>query len=879
MDEKILEALSDIGSAIEKLTESLKSKDKAKSDAGKFLQSADLGKKLDLLSKEVKSIKSDTQKILKNQETLLKISRDKSSKTDIFEKSGEKKSKIKDGVSTVVMIAAGVLAIGLAFKIIGQVDFFSVIALSISLPLVALAFEKIAKLKDLNKADMKNLFLVTVTMALSLTAASRIMHFMSPITIAQGLTAILIAGTFAAISFSFSHLVKGLSEVKLKDLINMPIVLLAVSTAITMSSWIMKGIMPISISQGLTAILIAGTFAAVSFGMSKITKGIKDITADQVSELPDILLSFAAAITFSSWIMQGIMPISISQGLTAILIAGTFAVISFGIEKIIGSIEDVSKEQAAKIPLILIPVALAITASSLIMQAIMPITFAQGLTAIAIAAVFAIMSYSLTPLVAAVKIINLKDAIMIGLILPVLATAITLSSYILSKVETIPVETLVNIAEQAITMGIVALSVGGAAWLLSKMSLNSLVEGGIAVVILAGVVMASSLLLSLGNYSKYPKLDWVEGVGMGFVVFGAAAAALGLVALTGIGAGALLAGAGIILGLSYTMAKSSTILNNGIYNKYPSLDWAQGVSKSMVAFGKIVSELGLSGIFLNAIGSLIGSGPKDLAEQIVAVDKVFTYAGDKAFKIMPSIEWSSSVIGLLGQFASLSSMLSLGEIVSDAFFGSVPVKLAEQVVDVSNTLAGGDYSKTIPLDYMQSLSSNLKVYVDLVKYIQAQEIGALGFMESMSVTYGLSKLAEGYDVLAESISKLGLSINTLDLEKLSGINRLTGSVVLLSLMDPEQFKIMMDTLDDKSSNLKKVIDNLYEEGSTSTPSLSPLASKEDSTTQIVNLLTDIKTNTANTATGTAALATSFSNYLAQLGNKKPTPSGYRGGTK
>jgi hypothetical protein len=151
---------------------------------------------------------------------------------------------------------------------------------------------------------------------------------------------------------------------------------------------------------------------------------------------------------------------------------------------------------------------------------------------------------------------------------------------------------------------------------------------------------------------------------------------------------------------------------------------------------------------------------------------------------------------------------------------------------------------------MQSLSSNLKVYVDLVKYIQAQQIGPLGFLESMSVTYGLSKLAEGYDVLADSISKLGLSINKLDLEKLNGINRLTGSVVLLSLMDPDQFRIMMDTLDNKSSNLKKVIDNIYEDGTTVTPNVSTFT-KEDTNNQIVNLLTDIKNNTEVTAVGTA----------------------------
>lgn len=879
MDEKILEALGDIGSAIEKLTESLKSKDKAKSDSGKFLQSADLGKKLDLLSKEIKSIKSDTQQILKNQETLLKISRDKSSKTDIFEKSGEKKSKIKDGVNTVIMIAAGVLAIGLAFKIIGQVDFFSVIALSIALPLVAIAFEKIAQLKDLNKADMKNLFLVTVTMALSLTAASLIMSAMATITTSQGLTAIMIAGTFAAISFSFAHLVKGLAEVKLKDLMNMPIVLVAVATAITMSSWVMQLIMPISFGQGLTAILIAGTFALVSVSIEKMVKGIKEIRPDEIKDLPEVLLTFATAITLSSWIMQLIIPISINQGLTAILIAGTFALVSYGIEKIVKGIKDIKPADIQYLPEVLVDFALAITLSSWIMKAIMPISFEQGLTAIAIAATLAVMSLTLPVLALAIKYTSIKDAFLMTIILPLLATAITLSSFILQGVQVIPLATLFNVAEQAITMGIAALAVGGAAWLLGKMGIETLVEGGIAVVILAGVIMASSQLLSIGDYSKYPTLDWAEGVGMSFVVFGAAAAVLGSVVMTGIGAGVLLAGAGAILGLASTMALSGIILNSGIYNKYPKLDWAEGVSKSMVAFGKTLSEMGLSGIALNFIGNLLGTGPVDLAQQMVEVDKKFREAGTDAFTKYPDINWVNSVTTLLGQFAMLSTMEGLGQMLSNKLFGSVAVDLAQQVVDVSNVLSSGDYSKTIPLDYMQSLSSNLKVYVDLVKYIQAQQIGPLGFLESMSVTYGLSKLAEGYDALADSISKLGLSINTLDLEKLNGINRLTGSVVLLSLMDPSQFENVMDALEEKSENLRKVIDNVYEGGSAEISKVGVMG-KEDSNKEVLDKLERIAKATEGTQTNTYLLVNKFTAYLNTLGTKKPEiKKDYRPGSK
>ena len=862
MDEKILEALSDIGSAIEKLTQSLKSKDKAKSDSAKLLQSADLGKKLDLLGKEVRSIKKDTQQIIKNQETLLKISRDKSSKTDVFEKSGEKKSKIKDGVNTVIMIAAGVLAIGLAFKLIGEVDFLSVIALSIALPLVAIAFEKIAKLKDLNKADMKNLFLVTVTMALSLTAASWIMTAMATITPGQGLTAIMIAGTFAAISFTFSHLVKGLAQVKLKDLMNMPIILAAVSFSIVVSSRIMQRIVPIRFDQGLTAILIAGTFAVVSYGLSQIVKSIKNIEYKDVLKMPAILAATSLAIMLSSIIMQGIIPININQGLTAILIAATFTVVSYGLSKIVKSIKNIEYKDVLKMPAILAATSLAIMASSIIMQGIIPISPYQALTAIVIAGVFAIMSLTLPSLVTAVKLMSIKDALMMTAVLPLLATAITVSSYILQGVQVIPFDTLVNVAEQAITMGISALAIGGAAWLLSKMGIESLVEGGLAVVILAGVIMASSQLLSMGDYTKYPSLDWSKGVGLSFVVFGAAAAVLGAITLSGIGAGILVAGAAAMIGLSYAISKTGNILNDGVYGKYPSLDWAEGVAKSLSAFGKIASNVGIGGILLNAIGSLIGSGPEDLAKKMVSVDKEFS-KGD--FTKYPSLDWAKSITLLMSEFSAMSSITLSNDI-------SKIEDISKQIVRVSNILGQADYSNPVPVGYLQNLSENIKSYVGLLQYLDTSNVDVFtGLTKTASLASGLIMLANAYNILGNSIMRLNSSINALDVQKIGALSTLNGTVVLMSLMDSYQFEKMMDALEDKAGIFVKIIDkisNAEAEGAKSffeaIKGADITATQNSPSSQIIGLLSTIANNTSSLVT----INTTLNSFLTEYRSKK-----------
>ena len=135
MDDKILLALNDLTLALDEVAKALNSKKSAKSDTSKALQSAEFTNQFVSIKEGLKSIKADTQKILKNQESLKQVSKEK--KSTFFEKIGENSKKIKDGASTILFIAAGVLALGLAFKIVGKVDFLSVISLSISLPLVA----------------------------------------------------------------------------------------------------------------------------------------------------------------------------------------------------------------------------------------------------------------------------------------------------------------------------------------------------------------------------------------------------------------------------------------------------------------------------------------------------------------------------------------------------------------------------------------------------------------------------------------------------------------------------------------------------------------------------------------------------------------------
>jgi cation transport ATPase len=151
MDKQLLKALDNLSVGLEQLVEALNKKGESKTDTGSALQSGDFGKSLEQISVDIQSIKTDTQEILKNQQTIIGLFKQKKDekKTDEMEGAGDpkKESQIKKGLATILLIAVAVLAIGMAFKLVGKVNILSVLALGIGIMLVAFAFERVSKIK------------------------------------------------------------------------------------------------------------------------------------------------------------------------------------------------------------------------------------------------------------------------------------------------------------------------------------------------------------------------------------------------------------------------------------------------------------------------------------------------------------------------------------------------------------------------------------------------------------------------------------------------------------------------------------------------------------------------------------------------------------
>lgn len=830
MDKKILDALNNLSVALEEVANSLKDKSQNTSATATALTSSDLDKKIKSIDNGIKQIQADNKKIIKNQETLLSMSRrtQPSTQASPIDTSLDPKQKerLKSGLGSILMIAVGILAIGAAFKIIGKVNFLSVISLAIALPLVAIAFEKIAKMKDLSVGQIGKLILVTVGIAIAIALSSRILGMVQPVGILKLITSIFIAGIFAAVSYSIGTLMKNLKGVDPKQTYKLPIVMIAVSLAIALSSVLLQGVMPVGIFKLFTAVMIAAMFGVVSFGLGKLLEGLAKVKKSDMANiemLPFIMVSITLAIVASSILLQAVMPVGIFKLFTAVLIAAVFVVISYSIDKIMKGVKGVSLKDVGIGALVLVAITAAIVGAAFLLQ-IMPVVKTNQLfsfVGVALALSASVLAVGFT--MYALSKLGYKEILEGSLIMIAVAIAIVVTSFIISEGDysNYPdYKWAIGVSLSLVAFGLGALALGTAITLTAGLGGVALAVGLASILVIAATVVLAAEIVSKGNYVKYPPVDWSTSIALSLGAFGMGSILLGsfILGTFGLGAAALATGNEAILMIADTIREASFRLKGGNWTGGPTKEWAEGVALAIGSFAPVYGVLAESAGFFSS-----GPSVEDMKNAIMTisqgiVDAANFFGGNvQAFDVskVPSKKWAEGVGGAIGAFMPALEYISK----NDGIFKSGQEALTQGIMSVSNSivmssllLAGGRYDKTIPQDFMRSISDNIRTYVDLAKYLSDSDVSTFGML---GVVFGMKKLADGYERLAEGVSKLGNELNKIDTDKLMALKNLTGSIVMLSLMDSEQFEKMMDALEDKAKILVDVMNDVQEDTSKS----------------------------------------------------------------
>jgi phage-related protein len=858
MDKKVLDALNNLSLALEQIAAALY-QPRGNKDSGSeivnILKSGNLITQIKSIDEGVKQLRKDSKEIIKNQETILNLSKQKQNENSkIFEDTAEsnRKSKVKDGIGTVLLIASGVLAIGLAFKLIGTVDFASVIALSISLPLIAMAFDKIGSMKNISIREVGSLVITVLALSSAITLSSFILSRVRPIGLSQLATTILIAGAFTLISYNIGKLMEGLRILKPTDIIRMallPIILVGVSGAIALSSILLQLVKPISLPQLVTTIAIAAAFAVLSSSIGKMITGIGSIKS---SDIPKILL----------------------------------------------------------LPLILTALSGAIVASSMLLQFVKPLSFEQFVTTIALSAAFVIMSYGLPKLSKAIENINYGKILMIPLVYISLSLAIMASSFILKNTQPIPPGLLFNIILQSISISIMGLVMGFAVKFLGEIPISTVLIGSLSIVILAAALMVSSLLLNLGTYKNYPSISWSLSFSLSMLLLAIPVAILGLITLPVVVMGALglIVIAAAITAASYILSK---IDPKFFYVMSDAVSYFVMAMAKAISYGLKVIAPALK-IFIDTVGDSLIKFVKNILPPIVSavstlMKDVFEPLGRFIQNILPVItSFLSEVLDKVIPLASklIDGLVSIANIIKDIFqiigdtitnIGNTIVKIIDaignsisKVIDsmsgfvtsigtstekVINSVVGGierlaavgtwdlakaavkvgsflasiatsigeftiaskgsdEISKATSL--LSGLSNTVSNIASSVNNVSGagSVAGVITSLNSLSPnTTNLDKVSAAIDRMGKSIKNLNSSIDEVNLDKLNALKTFTGSIVLLSLMDSDQFEKMMDTLESKSKTLFDAVNSITKEESVTQSSSVSIKSPTQATNQ------------------------------------------------
>ncbi len=841
IDDKFVKKLDAFTKSLEEIVELLKEEtEKGNTDVvNKMLDKTD-DKKIDLIVKELKAVRKDIKSIKSDTESIKKSIKEIKDRKDkgLFDKISDKsdKKKIIDGIKVITLIAGGVLAIGMAFKIIGRVDPLSVIALGLAITAISYSFTIIIDTLKKKKIQQKDVWLaskVLPIMSLGIFLSAVILKLVPPLSFAQLLTVTFVA---IALGASLYLMAQSLQKSKLKSadirkFFYLPIILPLIALGITTSSWILKAIVPLSFRQLLTLLVAAGALGGALYLMSNAVEKTK-LTGKLVSKfllLPVVLPLISVGITVSSWILKAVIPLSSKQLITTLLIGGTMGgtlyLVSLSLEKSKLEKKDVSK--FLLLPLVFPIMAMSIVLSSWVLKAVIPIKKEKLLASLWIGLSMSLITLALVPTIRLLSKVKYDDVMKGVILIPLIAGAVALSSQILKFGDysyKIPLDWGISVGltilafggiyligkflkkkdaiEGSIIVGLVAgtvfvvshmlskgkydykipiqwslnvgltlLSFGTVIYLLGKFikpsdvfkggiillgissvvtgvslilalgkydynipsqwSLNvgltilgfgltmfilskilkpkDIIIGGLAVIGISAVIMASSLILSIGKYEKYPTLDWAKGVGLSIVIFGGSMFLIGaLIVATGVVIGAimLLAGAVSMIVIAGTILAVSAILNKGKYEKYPSIDWAKGVGLSIVTFGGFMILMGfaLPLLALGALGALL------ISTTLIKIDKILSKG---QFEKYPSEEWAKGVGLSIVKFGGF--MILMGFALPLLAFGALGALLiSATLIKIDKILSKGQFEKYPSDEWASGVGTSLSIFSKLM---------------------------------------------------------------------------------------------------------------------------------------------------------------------
>ncbi len=789
IDREYVRRLEDFSTALEGIVELLKQDTRRENvdNVTRLLSTMDgsigeIVKNIEIIKESVDKIGDQNDKIIREIQEL-KRQKEGGGLGNISEV--DNKKKILDAVQVIILIAGGILAIGLAFKLIAPVDFMSVLAIGLALVFISGAFVAVSNVtKEMDVNKVKQTMGLMIMMAGAISVSSWLLAIAASITLVKSLSIIMIAATLGVSVYLMAKAVED-SKLEAKDypkMLLLPLVLPLIAAGIALSSFFLSMVSPMSIAQVLTTVFVAG---AMGMSLLLISNSLKEteIKSDTVGKfllLPIILPAIAASLVASSLVLQFIKPLSFAQMLSTIFIAATIGIMLFLMKPLIENLEDLTLKSVLNTGLIMLAISAGIVAASWILTKVSYFSFKDALGLVITSIAIGISVLALTPAILLLKKINDKEIWQGTKNIVLISGAIAISSLLLA------IGNYSNYPDWkwSIGVGLSMIAFAGAILMIDKMGKidsKKMLSLGAVMLGISATIMLTSLILSIGIYDKYPTLGWAIGVGLTMIAFGGAMYLLGknknvndfikggLIAFTvagtitivsfilgignykqyptlewGLGAGlsllafggammlmgkmdpaSILLGSIAVLLIAGVVALSSHILAMGLYKNYPTLDWAAGTGLSMITFGGSMALLGMLTIATGGLG-LAGMAIGALAMLIIAatVVEVSKTISGGVYTGGPSFEWALGTGALLLAVGLTSGTFAL--LYPLIKLGSISMRsIAKTIADVSIILQQGNYKGGPTLEWAKGVSMSIKAFAEGSMLLSGGLIGGL----------------------------------------------------------------------------------------------------------------------------------------------------------
>jgi hypothetical protein len=315
-------------------------------------------------------------------------------------------------------------------------------------------------------------------------------------------------------------------------------------------------------------------------------------------------------------------------------------------------------------------------------------------------------------------------------------------------------------------------------------------------------IAVSSRIIAEGNYEDKLKQSWVDNTGNALKSFFKLTEEISGMATWQIPQ---------TVSVVTTVTDISKKLNSANFNQTFNPNWVLSLGvfiKMFIALTEwVYSKKGISAAlnyFVSGNEYGVGFGGSSVLGSIKRTAEIFDSMKNSMSGLRPG--WMMSVDFIVRRFVKLVDWVADRKNLSvslrnfnsgryDFGFNYHPSVMGSIMQTAENFRIIGKKMMGLDPAWMINVEMNVKRYVRLARWLTDKnpKLNALG-----NAVYNMYKIADGYSQLAKGVSKLNTELKKLDVEKLSILKNLTGSIVLMSLMDADQFKKMMDALEKKA---------------------------------------------------------------------------------